>query len=128
MIRPILLRLATLSLLMTGLATEGLAATNDRTKPDNSAVNQRDQSVTEVTAQNQSTALPAFETTRKIRAELTTDANLSTYAKNIKVIVVNDLITLKGPVTSEAERIKIARVANNIAPEYKIENQIQVVK
>lgn len=127
MVRPILFR-ATLSMTILLASSGSFAAPDDRTKPDNSAANRRDASITEVTAQNQSTAIPAFETTRKIRAELTTDSNLSTYAKNVKVIVVGDLITLKGPVTSEAERIKIARVANSVAPEYKIENQIQVVK
>ena len=128
MVRPILFRVATLSMTILLASSGSFAAPDDRTKPDNSAANRRDASITEVTAQNQSTAIPAFETTRKIRAELTTDSNLSTYAKNVKVIVVGDLITLKGPVTSEAERIKIARVANSVAPEYKIENQIQVVK
>lgn len=97
-------------------------------KADNTAVNVRDQSVLELTAQDQSNTPNAAETTRLIRAELTTDPTLSTYAKNVKIIVVDDLITLKGPVNSDAERMKIIRTANNLAPEYKIENQIQVVR
>ncbi len=97
-------------------------------KADNTAVNVRDQSVLELTAQDQSNTARAAETTRLIRAELTTDPTLSTYAKNVKIIVIDDLITLKGPVNSDAERMKIMRTANNVAPEFKIENQIQVVR
>lgn len=81
-----------------------------------------------VNAQDQSTMPNAVEITRKIRAELMSDANLSTYAKNVTVVVKNGLITLKGPVTSEAEKIKISRIANNIAPEDRIDNKIEVKK
>lgn len=97
-------------------------------KADNSGINVRDQSVHEVTAQDQSITPKATDTTRIIRARLTTDKTLSTYARNIKIIVIGDLITLKGPVRSDAERMQIMRIANNAAPEYKIENQIEVVK
>ena len=79
--------------------------------------------------QTDQTTVPAgIGITRKIRAELTSDAALSNYAKNVTIIVVGNRITLKGPVTSEAERIKIARIASDIAPESKIENKIQVTK
>ena len=97
-------------------------------KPDNTAVNYRDRSVMELTAQDQPNSTRATETTRRIRAELTTDSTLSTYAKNVKIIVIDDLITLKGPVNSEAERIKIQRTASRMAPGHRIENQIQVVR
>lgn len=98
------------------------------TKPDNSAVNVRDRTLTEVTAQDQSTNADATETTRLIRAELTSDSDLSTYAKNVKIIVIGNLITLKGPVNSEAERGKILRTATSIAPGYKVQNELQVVR
>ncbi len=77
---------------------------------------------------NQSTAQDASETARKIRAELTSDEKLSTYAKNVKVIVIEHLITLEGPVTSDAEKIEIVRTASKVAPAYKIVNQLQVVR
>lgn len=113
--------LMTLSLLSVANATSPL-------KPDNSRVNADDHASARVTAQDQSVQPDAAETTRLIRAELTADANLSTYGKNVKIIVIDDLITLKGPVNSEAERMKIVRTANNIAPTYRIQNQIQVTR
>lgn len=97
-------------------------------KADNSAVNVRDQSVVEVTAQDQQTTRSAVETTRMIRTELIKDTTLSVYAKNVKVIVIDDLITLKGPVRNDGERIKIARIASAIAPNYRVENQLQIAK
>lgn len=103
-------------------------AANDNIKADNSAINARDKSVYELTAQDQSTTRQATDTTRSIRIELTRDSDLSVYAKNVKIIVVNDLITLKGPVKSEAERMKILRTASRLAPNYKIDNQIEIVK
>ena len=115
-------------LLSTALTGPSAMAAGNSVKPDNSAINVRDQSVTEVTAQHQSTKPSDFETARLIRAQLTTDETLSTYAKNVKIIVINELITLKGPVNNDAERMKVVRIANNVAPDYKIENLIQVVK
>ena len=115
---------AVLSFVSTPAFANNSAAASS--KSDNSAINARDQQPHEATAQDQSMKKDATETTRLIRAELTSDANLSTYAKNVKIIVIDDLITLKGPVNSEAERMKIVRTANNIAPNYKIQNQLQV--
>lgn len=123
--------LAGSALLTAALLSPTVFAAGDKQperKADNTAVNVRDQSVLELTAQDQPTSARATETTRLIRAELTTDPTLSTYAKNVKIIVIDDLITLKGPVNSDAERMKIMRTANNLAPGYKIENQIQVVR
>ncbi len=99
-----------------------------RTKADNSEINRRDERTNEPTADDQSIEQNASETARKIRAELTSDDKLSTYAKNVKVIVIQHLVTLKGPVTSDAEKIAIVRTASKVAPEYKIENQLQVVR
>lgn len=116
------------------LSSAGFAAEDSHSrkesnqKPDNTAVNFRDRSVMELTAQDQPNSARATETTRRIRAELTTDSALSTYAKNVKIIVIGDLITLKGPVNSDAERTKILRTAGNMAPGYKIENQLEVVR
>ena len=111
-----------------GFAAGDSTAQKATQKPDNTAVNYRDRSVMELTAQDQPNSERAAETTRRIRAELTTDSTLSTYAKNVKIIVIDNLITLKGPVNSDAERMKILKTAGNMAPGYKIENQIQVVR
>lgn len=103
-------------------------ATGQTAKRDNSAVNSRDQSAAELTAQDQSATEQATNTTRLIRHQLTKDSTLSTYAKNVKIIVIGDRITLKGPVKSDTEKLSIVRTANNVAPQYKIDNQIEIAK
>jgi osmotically-inducible protein OsmY len=121
----ILLVVLELTTAMTAPSKTGAAT---RTKADNSVVNKRDASPHELTAQDQPMLSGSTETARKIRAELTSDSALSTYAKNVKVIVIEDLITLKGPVTSEAEKTKVVRTAKQAAPSFRVENQLQVVK
>lgn len=83
---------------------------------------------TGLTAGDQSNKPKDISTTKKIRAELMKDAALSMKAKNIKIIVVNNGVTLKGNVKTEDERARILEHAYTTAPKHKIYNQISVVK
>ncbi len=65
---------------------------------DNSKVNQRDQSPSQPTADQQKNAPNDREMARQIRKALVDDKSLSTYAHNIKVVVQNGQVTLRGPV------------------------------
>ena len=47
-------------------------------------------------------------------------------AKNVKVITENGVVTLRGPVKSEAEKARIAELAKATAGQAKIENQLEV--
>jgi hyperosmotically inducible protein len=96
--------------------------------PDNSAANQRIVDANGLTAQNQSNLEKDIDVTTRIRQELVNDKSLSTYAKNVKIIVLKKGITLKGPVNTVAERDRIVNVAYGIAPQMKIYNQMTVVK
>lgn len=98
------------------------------TEPDNSGINKRDDSVVEMTAQDQSNNPKALEITRKIRAELNQNNRLSTYAKNIKIITSGNLVILKGPVRSLDEINIINKVAARMAQDYKIQNDLEVAK
>lgn len=93
---------------------------------DNSGKNKRDDSVTEMTADNQSNNKDDLEITRKIRAELMSKKDLSTYAHNIKIIVSGQQVVLKGPVRSKAEIKTITKVAHTMAPTLKIKNELEV--
>lgn len=101
-------------------------AVDSATEADNSGKNKRDDSVTEVTADNQSNNKTDLEITRKIRAELMSKKNLSTYAHNIKIIVSGKQIVLKGPVRTKGEIKTITNVAHNMAPDLKIKNELEV--
>lgn len=95
---------------------------------DNSGINKRDDSVVEMTAENQSNSAEAVEITRKIRAELNKNDDLSTYAKNVKIITTGNNVILKGPVRSTAEVSIIKKAAVAAAPKYIIQNELEVAK
>lgn len=102
--------------------------TGGKTAPDNSAANRPSSSASGLTAQDQSNAAWSTNITRKIRAELVSNKSLSTNAKNIKIIVINNQVLLKGPVDSHTEIDKILKSAANIAPTHTIYNEMVVTK
>lgn len=107
------------------------AANSTATKavePDNTGINKRDDSVVEMTAQDQSNNPAEIAITRKIRAEINKTKSLSTYAKNIKIITKGNMVILKGPVRSTDEINTINQTAAKIAGDYKIQNDLEVAK
>jgi len=54
------------------------------------------------------------------------DDELSTTAKNIKVITANGQVTLRGPVKTVQEKAKIDQVAKSAAGGAQIVNQLDV--
>ncbi len=66
------------------------------------------------------------ETTRLIRSELVKDDTLSTNAKNIKVITINDVVTLRGIVNSDIEKNNVEKKAKDVAGNRKVDNQLSV--
>jgi hyperosmotically inducible protein len=78
------------------------------------------------TADNQSNAQSDRLTTAKIRKAITADKTLSTYAHNIKIITLNGVVTLKGPVKSDEEKQKIASMAANVVSADKVTDELTV--
>ncbi len=68
------------------------------------------------------------EITRKIRADLMADRNLSTAAKNIQVITLGSSITLKGVVASATERSRILDIASRDAGSKEVLSEIEIQK
>jgi osmotically-inducible protein OsmY len=63
--------------------------------------------------------------TRRIRSALTDNDQLSSSAKNIKVITANGRVTLRGPVNSEQEREQIANLVKQMGVT-TVDNQLEV--
>jgi osmotically-inducible protein OsmY len=93
---------------------------------DNTKTNQGDASQNAKTADQQKMNPADRETTKKIRAALVDDKALSTYAHNIKIITRDGMVTLKGPVRSEDERMEIQAKAQQIAGESNVTNKLTV--
>ena len=102
-------------------------STDDRTKPDNTAVNKRDQTPGEATADQQKMNAADRDTTAKIRRTVMADKSLSTYAHNVKIISQNGTVTLKGPVRSDDDMKSIVSKATDVTGSAdKVINQMSV--
>src|SRR5689334_25170823 len=104
-------------LVLAFLSTVSVAAmaADDKTKPDNTAINERDRSGDTKTSGDQSNSSADLKTTQAIRQALMKDGELSTSAKNIKVITANGHVTLRGPVKTAQEKAKIDQLAKSAA-------------
>jgi osmotically-inducible protein OsmY len=94
--------------------------------PDNSKTNQRDRDKAAATADKQKMSPQDRELTRKLRATITADKSLSTYAHNIKILAQDGKVTLKGPVRSDQEKTAIMSKAMGIAGEGNVTDQMDV--
>jgi hyperosmotically inducible periplasmic protein len=94
--------------------------------PDNTKVNQRDRDAGQATADQQKDSRPDRDITRDIRRSIIQDKSLSSYAHNVKIISQNGMVTLKGPVRSEDEKMAIEARAAAVAGKDKVTSELEV--
>ena len=99
---------------------------NSTRQPDNTGVNKRDRAEDALTATDQGGSESDREISRSIRKEIMGKDDLSTTAKNIKIITRDGKVTLRGPVNSEAEQKAIAEIAQGVAGVSSVDNQLEV--
>ena len=113
-----------LSLLCLSILTFSALAQD---KPaDNSARNERDRSGETKTSGDQSNSSEDIKITAAIRRAVMKDHSLTMTAKNVKIITVGGLVTLRGPVKNAEEKTKIDQLAKAAAPGAQIDNQLEV--
>jgi osmotically-inducible protein OsmY len=100
--------------------------TAEKTAPDNTRVNKQDRQPGAVTADQQKENRSDRELTAEIRRAITKDKEMSTYAKNVKVVAQNGQVTLKGPVRSEDEKKAIEAKAAEVAGASNVDSQIRI--
>jgi hyperosmotically inducible periplasmic protein len=115
-----------LSSALLGMGTATMAQDSTNAAPDNTAVNARDRNADAMTADQQSNAKSDVELTREIRRAVVKDDSLSTLAHNVKIITDNGMVTLRGPVKTEQEKVAIANKAQEIAGPNKVDDQLEV--
>jgi len=93
---------------------------------DNTGHNARDRSGATVTPGDQGNNKSDLETTRRIRRALAENGQLSTTAKNVKIITSNGKVTLRGPVDTRAEQQTIIAIAKGVAGDSSVDNQLEV--
>lgn len=116
------------SLLLGTSAIGVLEAQSDaKTKPDNSAVNKRDQNPDQATADQQKMNAADRDITARIRKAVVADKALSTYAHNVKIISQDGTVTLKGPVRSDDEvKSIVAKAVEVTGSPDRVVNQLSV--
>ena len=102
------------------------AVAQDAPAADNTKKNERDRSGETQTSGDQSNSSDDVNLTAAIRRAVVKDDSLSGTAKNIKIITANGTVTLRGPVKNDAEKAKIAELAQSAAGNAKIDNQLEV--
>lgn len=103
------------------------AQSDSQPKPDNTAVNKRDRNPGEATADQQKMNPADRALAAKIRSAVVADKSLSTYAHNVKIISQGGVVTLKGPVHSEAEvQAIVAKATDSAGGPDKVVNQLTV--
>ena len=99
-----------------------------QTAPDNTRANKADRNNARPTAQDQSNAKSDRDLAAAVRKAITEDKSLSTYAHNVKVVVRDGAVTLRGPVRSGDEKTKVAELARQTAGSEKIDDQMSIKK
>jgi hyperosmotically inducible periplasmic protein len=94
--------------------------------PDNTGVNKRDQNNNTLTPIDQSNKQSDLDITQAIRKAVIAKDGFSFNAKNVKIITVSGKVTLRGPVSSAAERTSIANIAKQTAGVVNVDDQLEV--
>jgi hyperosmotically inducible protein len=96
------------------------------TAPDNTGRNVRDRGGATLTPGDQSETEADQTLTQRIRQAVVADDALSTTAKNVKIITVNGVVTLRGPVKTMAEKRTIEATAQQLAGADKVDSQLEL--
>src|SRR6476619_6798433 len=117
---------ASLALASISITSLSAMADEEKTNADNTTINQRDRSGETATSGDQSNSSADLKITQAIRQALMKDGELSTTAKNIKVITANGQVTLRGPVNNAQEKVKIDQIAKSAGGGAKIVDQLDI--
>lgn len=101
------------------------AAASKNYDADNTGRNVRDRDKT-ITPGDQSEDEVDRTITKNIRQALMADDGLSTNAKNVKIITIRRVVTLRGPVATAQEKELIERKASQVKDVEKVDNFIEV--
>ncbi len=93
---------------------------------DNTKMNERDRSGTNLLPRDQSNANADVDLTARIRKSLVADKNLSMDAKNVKIITRDGNVTLRGAVRDDAEKKAVEDEAHKVQGVKNVDNQLNV--
>ncbi len=93
---------------------------------DNSARNARDAKGGSMLPTDQGNSEIDRTITQTIRAAVVANDKLSMNAHNVKIITLDQVVTLRGPVKTAAEKAEIASVATKTSGVKHVDNQLEI--
>ena len=95
-------------------------------RADNTEMNERDKSGATNTAQKQTNREGDRKLLAAVRRAVVDEKTLSISAHNVKIVVLNGTITLRGPVNNESEKKKVEELAKQVAGVTSVVNQLDI--
>ena len=93
---------------------------------DNTERNERDRNDANLTPGDQGESETDRAITQRIRQGVVGHDGLSMTAENVKIITVDGVVTLRGPVTNAQERSMIATIAKGVDGVKRVDNQLEI--
>ncbi len=93
---------------------------------DNTDLNARDKNGNTLTPQKQTNAQSEIDVLAAVRSAIVDDKNLSMAAHNVKIMVANGAVTLRGPVKSSVEKSRVEEITRTVAGVKSIDNRLDI--
>lgn len=93
---------------------------------ENTHQNERDKGNTTLTPEDQLESKADVNITAHIRKAVYKNKALSVNAHNVKIITRNGMVTLRGPVETEAEKMKLQQVVQHTKGVVQVDNQLEI--
>lgn len=100
--------------------------TNTAPDADNTTLNKRDRDGSTALPTDQKENQADVKITAEVRRMITSDDTMSVNARNVKIVTANGMVTLRGPVNSQAEKDAIETKAKGVAGVSSVDNQLEV--
>jgi hypothetical protein len=94
--------------------------------PENTERNVSDSNDTTLTPEDQKETPADLKITATIRRAIVRRKSLSLDAHNIKIITINGVVTLRGPVENSKEKNKIQAIAKKTKGVKQVDNQLEI--
>jgi len=96
------------------------------TDADNTGLNQRDRNDKTTLPTDQSNAKADIKLAAAVRHAIVEDKSLSVSAHNVKLVANAGVVTLRGPVASEAEKLKVGEIAGSVNGVSRVDNNLDI--
>ena len=113
-----------------GQGTEAAEYDNPNTSTakaaDNTGKNERDQDMKNTRTPEDQGGEGDRAITQLVRQSVVKEYGATTAAGNVKIVTVDGVVTLRGPVNTESERSAIGTIAQRVAGVARVDNQLEV--